>query len=145
MFLILPFFQLTTFADSSWTIIPQESWNKTVANDVGKVWKAWKVWTNYNNIAKNLKKNDVWTAFASWIFSWNTIFYFLQHIAKTLSEIWLVIWAGMIIYAGYKYASWVFTGDASKWWKDAIKWAIYGILIIIFSYAIMKILLAMFL
>jgi len=51
----------------------------------------------------------------------------------------------MIIYAGYKYASWVFTGDASKWWKDAIKWAIYGILIIIFSYAIMKILLAMFL
>jgi len=144
MFLILPFFQLTTFADSSWTIIPQGSWNeaKTYAN---QVWKPWKVWTNYNKIAKNLKKNDVWTAFASWVFSWNTIFYFLQHIAKTLSEIWLVIWAGMIIYAGYKYASWVFTGDASKWWKDAIKWAIYGILIIIFSYAIMKILLAMFL
>jgi hypothetical protein len=50
----------------------------------------------------------------------------------------------MIIYAWYKYATGVFTWDASKSWKDAIKWAIYGLLIVIFSYSIMKILLSMF-
>jgi len=142
IFLILPFFQLTTFADDdSWTIIPK---TKQDTSSISKqVWETeWKVWENYNTLSKN---TDVWSAFASWVFSWDTIFEFFKHIAKVLSEIGLVIWAGMIIYAGYKYASWVFTGDASKWWKDAIKWAIYGVLIIIFSYAIMKILLAMFL
>ncbi len=139
----LPFFSLTSiFADNNdWTIIPKGSGNKagTISK---KIWnKAWQVWKTYKKESKNI---SVWNAFASGVFSWDTIFKFLKHIAKVLSEIWLVIWAAMIIYAGYKYASGVFTWDASKWWKDAIKWAIYGILIIIFSYAIMKILLAMF-
>ena len=136
----LPFFSLTSiFADDSdWTIIPKGS-----SDAATKVWnaKAWHVWEAYSWASKNI---SVWDAFASGVFSWDTIFSFLKHIAKVLSEIWLVIWAAMIIYAGYKYASGVFTWDASKWWKDAIKWAIYGVLIVIFSYAIMKILLAMF-
>ncbi len=145
MFSILPFFHLPiTFADNSaWTIIPEWSGNKAsnISQKIWWKWSEWKVWENYNKASKNI---SVWNAFASWVFSWDTIFSFLKHIAKVLSEIWLVIGAGMIIYAGYKYASGVFTGDASKWWKDAIKWAIYGVLIVIFSYAIMKILLAMF-
>ena len=138
IFAILPFFHLITFADDdSWTLIPE--WDASASKTV---WETpWKVWETYNN---NTPSN-VWDAFASWVFSWDTIFDFFKHIAKILSEMWLVIWAGMIIYAWYKYASGVFTGDASKWWKDAIKWAIYGVLIVIFSYAIMKILLAMFL
>ena len=128
--------------DDSWTLIPEGSGTKA-ETIVEKIW-SWKnetVWKKYNDESKGI---SVWTAFASWVFSWDTIFAFLKHIAKVLSEMWLVIWAGMIIYAGYKYATWVFTWDASKWWKDAIKWAIYWLLIVIFSYAIMRILLAIF-
>jgi len=125
-------------ADDSWTIIPKGDGGTSSSN----VKTAWKVWEEYSWAAANI---SVWNAFASWIFSWDTIFKFLKHIAKVLSEMWLVIWAAMIIYAGYKYATWVFTWDASKWWQDAVKWAIYWLLIVIFSYAIMKILLSMFL
>jgi len=109
IFSILPFFHLTTFADDSWTLIPEGD-----SDAASEVWTdPWKVWEKYNNKSKSV---SVWDAFASWVFSWDTIFAFLKHIAKVLSEIWLVIWAGMIIYAWYKYASGVFTGDASKWW-----------------------------
>ncbi len=139
-------FPIFSFAeDNWWTLIPEYSW-EDVGSVVGKVWeKPWEVWKNYNTQAKKIDQNhDVWKAFATWIFSWNTIFDYFKYLAKLLSEIGLVIGALMIIYAGYKYATWVFTQDASKWGKDAIKWAIYGILIVIFSYAIMRILLAMF-
>lgn len=132
-----------SYATDDWTLIPEWSWDKA-AKAIESVWKTpWEVWKNYNNQASDLK-DDVWTAFASWVFSWDIILNFLKYLANLLSWIWLVVGAGMIIYAGYKYASWVFTGDASKWWKDAIKWAIYWVLIIIFSYAIIKILLWMF-
>ena len=139
----LGFFVNLSFADDSWTLIPKASWNASdISEKVKNVAKPGNVWTGYNTEAKQIK--DVWEAFATWIFSWDIIFDFLKHIAKLISELWLVIWAWMIIYAGYKYATWVFTGDASKWWKDAIKGAIYGLLIVIFSYAIMRLLLAMF-
>ena len=152
-FLIICVFAINLFSfwfaeDDSWTLIPKPESNTAesvewgLSNRVGMKW--WDVWKNYDKISKNIVKDDVWLAFATWVFSWDTIFAFLKHIAKLLSEIWLVIWAGMIIYAGYKYATGVFTGDASKWGKDAIKGAIYGLLIVIFSYAIMKLLLAMF-
>ena len=129
-------------SDDVWTIIPESSsWDK-VQKAVKEFWETpWKVWENYNKKAKDM---NVWDSFASWIFTWDTIFNFLKHIANLLSQIGLVIWALMIIYAWYKYSVWVFTGDASKWWKDAVKWAIYWVLIVIFSYAIMKILLWMF-
>lgn len=125
-------------SDDAWTIIPEGS----VWGTVTEIWKKpWKVWKTYNAKAGGM---SVWDSFASWVFSWDTILDFFKHIANVLSQIGLVIWSWMIIYAWYKYASWVFTGDASKWWKDAIKWAISWVLIVIFSYAIMKILLWMF-
>jgi len=141
-------FSFSFAEDDSWTLIPKPESNKAWYINTF-VWTKVKgnnntVWDNYNWASDNLVKDDVWLAFATWVFSWDTIFAFLKHIAKLLSEIWLVIWAGMIIYAGYKYATGVFTGDASKWGKDAIKGAIYGLLIVIFSYAIMRLLLAMF-
>ena len=137
IFVILPWNISFAEDDAWWTIIPE--WTPWAASSV---WDTpWKVWENYNAAA--------WTnagdAFASWVFSWDSIFDFFKYLASFLSNIWLVIWAGMIIYAWYKYAVWVFTGDASKWWQDALKWAIYWVLIIIFSYAIMKILLSVFL
>jgi hypothetical protein len=77
--------------------------------------------------------------------TWTDVFKFFQHLATVLSQIWLVIWSLMVIYSWYKYASGVFTQDASKWWSDALKYAIYGVLVVIFSYAIMKLLLSVFL
>jgi TRAP-type C4-dicarboxylate transport system permease small subunit len=51
----------------------------------------------------------------------------------------LVIGALMIIYAGYQYAMSSFDGwDPSKG-QAAIKNALYGILVIIFSYALIRI------
>jgi len=142
IFVIINSLSVYTYWDD-WNIIPEWSWTKA-KKAVQAVWKdPSKVWKNYNEQSENMK-DDVWTAFASWIFNWDTIYNFLAYIAKLLSWIGLVIWAGMIIYAWYKYAMWVFTADASKWWKDAVKQAIYWVLIIIFSYAIMKILLWMF-
>ena len=123
--------------DKWWSLIPE--WNPGAADTV---WSTpWKVWTNYNSAAWS----NAWNSFASWVFSWDSVFAFFKYLANTLSQIGLIVWAVMIIYAWYKYAVWVFTGDASKWWQDAIKSAIYGVLIVIFSYAIMKLLISTFL
>jgi len=125
--------------EDNWTLIPE--WDASAASEVSNAWPG-KVWEKYNEKAQNITP---WDSFASWVFSWNSVFAFFKYLAKTLSGIWLVIWAAMIIYAGYKYATWVFTWDAAKWWQDALKWAIYWVLIVIFSYAIMKILIGVFL
>ena len=124
--------------DDWWTLTPKG--NPWAA---GTVWAAqWHLWDTYNGAAAWWDPGD---AFASWVFSWDSVFNFFKYLAKTLSWIGLVIWAIMIIYAWYKYATWVFTGDASKGWQDAIKSAIYWVLIVIFSYAIMKLLISTFL
>jgi len=149
--LSLSLFSFWLAEDSGWTLIPSagensESTVKTVDIYVWTrvEWNKTTVWDNYKWASENLVKDNVGLAFATGVFTWDTIFSYLKYIAKLLSQIGLVIWAAMIIYAGYKYAMWVFTQDTSKGWKDAIKWAIYGLLIVIFSYAIMRILLAMF-
>jgi hypothetical protein len=56
----------------------------------------------------------------------------------------ILIGALMIIYAGYIYASSIFTGKESGWGKTAITNAIIGVLVIAFSYAIMKIITSAF-
>jgi hypothetical protein len=50
----------------------------------------------------------------------------------------------MIIYAGYQYAITIFWGKESSG-NSAIKYAIIGVLVISFSYAIIKFFTAMFL
>jgi len=142
LFLSIGIFCLNfVYAEDDWTLIP------TASGEVKKldVWDNQTVWEAYNKKAEELKSSkDVWWAFASGIFSWDLIFQYFKYLAKLLSQIGLVIGAWMIIYAGYKYVIGVFTQDTAKSGKDAIKGAIYGLLIVIFSYAIMRILLAMF-
>jgi hypothetical protein len=55
----------------------------------------------------------------------------------------LLIGALMIIYSWYTYATAVFSGGNAS--NDPIKFAVYGILVIAFSYAIMRILMSAFL
>ena len=75
---------------------------------------------------------------AWWIMNWDTIMNYLVFIVQFLSQLWLVVWGLFIMYAGYKYVASVF-----NWWKvpsETVKNAIIWIIIVIFSYAIMKIL-----
>lgn len=99
-----------------------------------------KVWDKYNERAFEMQEYPG-GAFASWAFTWTTIMNYMKYLVRFLSWIGLVIWAVMIIYWWYKYAIWVFTGQATTG-NEPIKLAIQWVLVIIFSYAIIKFILA---
>jgi len=101
--------------------------------DIGSV--GWHVWENYNDAAGRIPTDS---QVASWIMNRDTIMNYLVFIVQFLSQLGLVVWAAFIMYAGYKYIVSLF-----EWWKvpsATVKNAIIWILIVIFSYAIMKIL-----
>ena len=74
--------------------------------------------------------------FATGIFTWDGILDYLVKIIRFLSQLALIIGAAMIIYNGYEYALASFNGKDPG--TKRIKDAIYGILIVIFSYAIIQ-------
>ena len=74
----------------------------------------------------------------------DTILDYGDVLLKFLSQAGLAVGALMFIYTGYKYIMSVITGDSEPS-KDLIKYAIIGILVIVFSYAIMRILTRTFL
>ena len=101
--------------------------------EIGSV--GWHVWENYNDAAGRIPTDS---QVASWIMNRDTIMNYLVFIVQFLSQLGLVVWAAFIMYAGYKYIVSLF-----EWWKvpsATVKNAIIWILIVIFSYAIMKIL-----
>ena len=142
MFLCYSFCQNTFATDIE--IIPKaentDPWKlvECVAG-VGAWCDKWTVWSRYNKeLTKDKKELDLGTQFATWIFSWNSIKLYAAYIIRFLLQIGLLIGAVMIIVAGYKYATAVY-----KWsdpWKKDILNAIVGVLVIIFSYAIIRIL-----
>lgn len=81
--------------------------------------------------------------FATGIFTRDGILDYVVYAIRFLSQMALVIGAGMIIVNGYKYAAASFSGKDPG--TSDIKNAIYGVLIVIFSYAIIKALSAAFL
>jgi TRAP-type C4-dicarboxylate transport system permease small subunit len=81
--------------------------------------------------------------FATGIFTRDGVLAYLVKIISFLSQLALVIGAGMIIYNGYEYALASFNGKDPG--TGRIKNAIYGILIVIFSYAIIQALKSAFL
>lgn len=109
--------------------------------------KKWSVRDRYNKVVDSSGswgyKDDVGAQFATWIFSWDGVLSYFVYIVRFISQIGLVIGAGMIIYTGYKYASAVFSGKSPS--MSMITTAIEGILVIVFSYAIMRALTAAFL
>lgn len=117
-------------------IIPElsDSQLNEAENAIVEVWKNWwKVMDTYREKADELSTSQ---QLATWIMNRDTIMDYLVFIVKFLSQLGLTIWAWFIIYAGYKYMTSVF-----NWWKtspDMVKNAIIWILIVIFSYAIMK-------
>lgn len=117
-----------------------------VVNNVWKDW--WKVWDNYNREAAALQeKGDLWAQMASGVFTWDTLLDYLAYLIKFLSEVGIFVWACFIVYAWYLYATSIFNSDswATSKWNTAIKNAIIWVIVITFSYAIMKAITAAFL
>lgn len=129
-----------TFAQTL-QIIPEAKPNSNVWNTVEKIGVWWKVRDQYNKAASEYQKTgDLWAQMASWVFTWDTLLDYLVYLVKFASQAGLFIWACFIIYAGYLYATSIFTGDswAASSGNKAIKNAIIWVILITFSYAIMK-------
>lgn len=97
--------------------------------------------TKYTREAKGLSTSE---QIVSGIMTRDTILDYGVILLKFLSQAGLAVGALMFIYTGYKYIMSVITGDSEPS-KDLIKNAIIGILVIVFSYAIMRILTRTFL
>lgn len=128
-----------------WNTVDCVAWTTDKNCDVSGT--KWSVRDRYNKVVDSSEKwgykNDVGAQFATWIFSWDGVLSYFVYIVRFISQIGLVIGAGMIIYTGYKYASAVFSGKSPS--MSMITIAIEGILVIVFSYAIMRALTAAFL
>ena len=128
--------------NDSFTLIPADTtneWEKAVENLINSPDGSFV--GKYKNKAGEL---NVAAQLNSWIVNFSGITGLLVHIVKLLLDAAMVIGFLMIIYSGYIYATGVFTGNVTKW-NNAIKNAVIGLLIVIFSYTIIKILTAMFL
>ena len=136
--LALPTFAVDTA--SNFEIVPQaDSWGKVeqAVEAVGSQWGH--VRDTYNEQASEMN-GQVGNQLASGIMTRDTLLDYVVYLVRFLSQVGLLIWGLMVIYAGYLYATTIFGwGDASKG-KKAITNAIIGILVIAFSYAIMKML-----
>ena len=107
-----------------------------VDNAIKKIWEEWwKVWENYNKTAESLTPEE---RIASWIMNRDTLMDYLVYLIEFLSQLGIVVWTAFIMIAWYKYMVSVFT-----WWqtpKSTLINAIVWVIIVIFSYAIMRIL-----
>ena len=101
-----------------------------------EIWRTWwSVMSTYKKKADELANSPA-QQLNSWIMNRDTIMKYLVFVIKFLSQIWLVIWVGFIMYSGYKYMINVFTWNSID--KSMVPNAIIWVIIIIFSYAIMK-------
>lgn len=72
--------------------------------------------------------------------TWDTVLDYVTYLIRFLGQIGLLIGALMIVYAGYLYASSVFADTDPGAGKQAIRYAVIGVLVISFAYGIMRIL-----
>lgn len=129
--------------DAKLEIIPKVddsivSWTNT---DITSTSNGKHVRDTYNDKAKTLNTEE---QIVTGVMTRDTIFNYLVVVLKFLSQGWLLVWGLMFVYTWYKYIMSIITWDGEPS-KNNIKYAIYGILIIIFSYAIMRLLTRAFL
>ena len=97
---------------------------------------SWDPWNVSSNIHKAHEDLNLFERLASWILEIEDIMDYLVLVVKFLSQLWLVVWMIFIMYAWYQYIISVF-----NWWKvpsNTVKNAIIWVIIVIFSYAIMR-------
>lgn len=146
-----------TFSDEIFIIPDDSSWSSIDASAeedeeevkphweiVDKVWeKWWEVMDRYNKQAE-IMDWDIWAQFATWIMTWDTIMNYIKYLVDFLSKLAFVVSALMIIYAWYLYAMQVFKNDWSTKWKSAIINSLLWLSLVIFSFAILSVLIKMF-
>ena len=117
-------------------IIPEIEDTTDINKHIKEIWESWwNVRKKYNEVASSA---DFSTSeqISSWIMNWDTIMNYLVFVVKFLSQLWLLVWTWFIMYAWYKYMVSVF-----NWWRtptSTLSNAIIWVIIVIFSYAIMK-------
>jgi hypothetical protein len=126
-------------ADDSFVLIPEaedEGWKEDV-QELQKLEPDKDFWSDYNDKWNEFsKEKDLGSQIASWIVTWDTIMLLVTRIVKFVSNTALVVWSLMVIYAGYLYIMSAIAGDQTWKANEAIKDAIIGIVLVIFSYAI---------
>ena len=118
------------------TIIPELKGEEIseINAKIETIWSEWwHVWDHYDDEAENLTTNQ---QIASWIMNWDTILNYLVFVVQFLSQLWLAVGVLFIMYAWYKYMVSVFNGG--KLPTETVKNAIIWVIIVIFSYAILK-------
>lgn len=124
-------------------IIPKADGNvENIVKTVGASWG--KVRENYNKQAQ-ATSGKIGNQIASGVMTRDTLLDYVVYLVRFLSQIGIFIGVVMIIYAGYLYATSIFSSSNMTQGKSAITNAIIGVLVITFSYAIMKLLTSAFL
>lgn len=104
-------------------------------------------WDKYNEKA-NSKEFDPGTTdglanqLSTGVMTWDTIIVYASVIIEFISNLWLVVGAGFIIFSGYQYAMSAFGAKEDNGW--AIKNAFIGIAVIATSYGIFRLLARIF-
>lgn len=106
-----------------------------------------KFWETYNTTANSPAFNPrtasgLSNQLSSGIMTWDTIIAYASVIIEFISNLWLVVWAGFIIYSGYQYAMSSFGAKEDN--GKAIKNAFVGIAVIASSYGIFRLLARIF-
>jgi len=140
-FVIIP--ESKQSSETNW-VDSKNQWTNTYHEEAIPDWQygPWKqvrddFWQKYREKAEKTK-NDIWAQMSSWIMDWDTIINYIAYLVRFLSQLALVIWAWMIIFAWYKYAMQVYWWKAQDW-ATAIKDAIIWIIVVTFAYAIIRI------
>lgn len=97
-------------------------------------------WQFRNNYQKAHEDLNFWERLASGILQIDDILNYMTFLVGFLSQLWMVVWVIFIMYAWYKYMLSVFNWGKAP--SSTLKNAIIWVIIIIFSYAIMKILIS---
>ncbi len=136
--LLINFLVYTNAEDENLSVVPKLSEKEIEHTNrrINFLWsKWWEFWKNYLLASDDL---SFFERLSSWILTRDDIPNFLVLVVNFLSQLWLVVWVIFIMYAGYKYMISVF-----NWLKaptSTIKNAIIWVIIVISSYAIMRIL-----
>ena len=145
--MVLVWYTWAQNTSNNFFIIPDETDDTRVIEAVRDVSNGeWTVWDRYNTQADQLS-SSVGDQFASGIMTRDTLIRYIVYLVRFLSQIALVIWAVMIIYAWYVYATGIFTSswDGASEGNKAIRYAIEWIVVVASAYAIMRILTSAFL
>lgn len=136
--------------ENDFSIIPEsQQSSQNIWNIVNQVWVSWwNVMENYKNQAYWARNADgtrswtnltLWDQLASWIMTRDTLLDYVTYIVRFLLQLWLLIWAGVMIYIWYKKI----TQFRDFKWGD-IKYVIMWIVVLTFAYVIIKMLVSMF-